>query len=233
MKELYNIVEYVFVSRIVYDNMDISEKRSNILFFIEDTGEIFKGTIPMANSVLVVDTLPDNPSPDKIYIYNGILYKYTESVWTPIDIKVYANDSITDDDGAGIIVSQKAIKEYTQKIVLYYKRLGIFNNMDDAIKYIKSDQCVAGEHISVLSNSSYIPYIVAPDKTLQPIATGSGGTGSSNTFNSSSTILADVNNNMVTHQVKIDPTSGNALTITKDGLYVANSGTRIPITVIQ
>lgn len=103
------VVKWVVTSALIYEG---SEKYENTLYYLEDTGEVFKGDIPYTEGLVVVDDLPLGPITGKTYIirssYEG--YVWNGVAWKKV-IEPALND-LNDTDTFNVPVTGEAIKRY-------------------------------------------------------------------------------------------------------------------------
>lgn len=116
-----NMVKWVITSGASYDSL--ATKDVNTLYFIKDRSEIFKGNIPFASSVILVDEFPvDNIALKKVYfntttfeskVYDGYEW-HVISEYREINSSINKNEETSDNKLATI----GAIKSYIEDIML-------------------------------------------------------------------------------------------------------------------
>lgn len=222
------VLEYVFLNRNEYDSLTAEQKDRRRIFFIEDTGEMYKGSEIYSNSLVIVDQLPDNPAESKIYIHEGKLKRYINDGWENIELKPVTTDSISD-ESLDNIVTAKAVKLFIDNALKNYRSIDkiIFKTMAEALKYAENTALSKpGEIISVLFNGKYIAYIITAERGLKTISSDSLDLD----VESTETIEMNITKaGIISANVNISEDADNAISVRGDGLYVKSE---IPIEVI-
>lgn len=145
------LVKWVQAKKAAYEAL--SQKDPNSLYFIVDTGEIYKGAVSFSDSVINMNpnynsaepvesfTAPEqpaNPIAGKIYIYPCLIstgarssvvetamYTYTNGAW--ITLYEPASNSITP-DGTGHVSSKAVVDYVTQQVSGLVKSINYANN---------------------------------------------------------------------------------------------------------
>lgn len=127
-----------FVTRAAYDAADVASKTSEKLFFLSDTKEIYKGTDPFTESVIMYTTEPTVKAVGKLYVNANTLEGriWNGSSWTtviqpvqativsgdttkPVSSKAvedYVADAIADVTGSGDLISAVEYEEATNSL---------------------------------------------------------------------------------------------------------------------
>lgn len=157
-----NLIDLVIWATVpLKENYDaLAVKDTKTLYFIENTGELFKGDKPFNEPTILVDTLPTVPAKGKIYILNSDL---SGQVWTGTEWKLVIKPIATvlnDTDIQSNAVSGETIKAYiTDKLAAEVKSKYIdtisYDPASNSLKYLVN----AVEHDVPLSdfitNASY------------------------------------------------------------------------------
>lgn len=186
MADALNTSELVYMdylTRATFDLMDI--KYTNHLYFIVDTGEIYKGSICFTDALIRCRKFPANPIGGKIY-YNTTTrelkyFDVANNEWVSLLTPMVESLTEEDVDYGAVTVTGKAIKDYLDKRVdeMYeslgkqagYNTVPIFNNYETAIKYAETSplaragQCITAPAQS--GNGERVMYVIQPDKTLK------------------------------------------------------------------
>lgn len=177
-----DVVRFNFITSKSFNKLE--ELHMNYLYFLVDTGEIYKGGLCFSNSVVMCNRFPDSASCNKIY-YNTTTkevkyYDVKNDTW--ISLMNPMVESLFDEtiDYGKVTVTGKAIKEYVEfKIDELYKDLGrtagknttpIFNTYEAADKYAKSDASIPGQCITApcqTDEEEMVMYVVQKDKSLK------------------------------------------------------------------
>lgn len=178
-----NICRFRALTSKSFNNLEVLYK--NCLYFIVDTGEIYKGGISFSSAIIKCDKFPTNPTNGKIY-YNTVTkqicyYDSSEDKW--VSLLTPMVDTLFDEtvDYTTVTVTGAAIKEYLDyKIDEMYKSLGkepgynttpIFATYDAALKYsqtnpaAKPGQCITAP--SELDPDELVMYVIQNDKSLK------------------------------------------------------------------
>lgn len=105
------MLNWYFVTRSVFDAaVSAGKVTDDMLVFISDTKEIYRGTVPFTEAVILVDSLPDTGAYGKLYVIKSTLagHVYGTSGWTQVIRGVAATVTA---DGADP-VSGKAVADY-------------------------------------------------------------------------------------------------------------------------
>lgn len=221
------VIEYVFLNRKEYDALTLAQKDRRRLFFIEDTGEMYKGTEIYSNSLVIVDELPKNPADSKIYIHEGKLKRFYKGAWINIELKPIAADSITEDT-VDDIVTAKAVKDFINNALGNYQSIDntIFKNMPDALAYTADVfKSKPGQIISILFNGKYSAYLITANRTLQPISS----TDDLDVQETSSVEMNITKSGILSADVKVSSDDNNSIIIKDDGLYVKEAEIKIEV----
>lgn len=210
------IIQYVFTTKENYNSLSDDEKTRGTIFFIEDSGEIYKGTDIYTQSVCVVDTLPENPVDTKIYIHDSKIKQYKDSQWETIELIPRIASDI-DSAGDEELASASAVKNYIDKLLLNYqeKTNTVFDTMIEAMAFAAdSDRSNCGQMITVLINDSYEPFIITQNRELRRIYSQEISVSDTNS------VSMMVSSGLILSNVKISSDEGNAVEQKTDGLYV-------------
>lgn len=227
------IIEYIFLSKREYDSLSDAQKSRTRIFFIEDTGEMYKGKDLYNNSIVIIDgdqPLPDNPAESKIYIHGGQFKRFINGEWEIIQISS-ANTDVIDDDNLNKSVTAKAVKEYVQNLLKNYQSNdeSIFKSMQDALDFANdTTKSKCGQIIAVMVNGKYIPYIITEHRELRVLT---GSELDLDVETSSTVDLTISRTGTIKADVKISEQQGNTATAREDGIYVPAA--KVPIEVIM
>ena len=102
-----------YITRAAYDAADSATKTSDKIYFISDTGEIYKGTQLFNESVTVVDEFPAAGAVGRLYVNSSTLEGkiWNGSAWTTVIQPVQSVLSTTD---TAKPVSGKAVADYVE-----------------------------------------------------------------------------------------------------------------------
>ena len=225
------VIEYVFLTKKEYSTLTDAQKSRTRIFFIEDTGEIYKGAEPYNNSVVIVNgELPLNPAESKIYIHEGQFKIFKDGKWSIIEILTTTTDVI-DEENLNKGVTANAVKNYIDTILANYQSNdeSIFKNTQDALEFANdTTKSRCGQIISVMINGVYVPYIITEHRGLKPISS-SGSTELD--VEDTSTIEVDMSKSgILTANVKVSEQLGNTVEAREDGIYVPTA--QVPIDII-
>lgn len=107
-----NLVKWVKATSESYKQL--REKDNNSLYFLEDTGELYKGEKSYTEAVIYVEDFPETGAKGKLYIKNSTSEaKVWDGTWKVFSIVV--EQSIDDESTTTNAVSGKAIKAYIEK----------------------------------------------------------------------------------------------------------------------
>lgn len=176
------LVQFKFLTSATYHSL--KNVRTNYIYFLVDTKEIYKGGLCFTNCINKVRELPADPSPHKIY-FNTVTkqlmyYDIDEQEWMYLLTPII--DSFDDDEALGTVtITARAIKEYIDnKIAELYESLGkepgyntvpIFDSYDNAVSYAKNSplakpgQCVTAP--STKNPEEHVLYVIQEDRTLK------------------------------------------------------------------
>lgn len=177
-----NVVRFKFITSKSFKKL--KELHMNYLYFIVDTGEIYKGGLCFTNSVIRCPRFPADPAANKIY------YNYTtkeiayfdlhENRFIPLMTPMV--ESLFDEtiDYGIVTVTGQAIKDYVDyKIEELYKDLGreqgknttpIFETYEAAEKFAASIAAKPGQCITAPSqfdDQEMVMYVIQKDKSLK------------------------------------------------------------------
>lgn len=177
------VVEFKFCLSKTYKSLSVIH--TNYLYFLVDTGEIYKGGISFTDALVKCRKFPADPITGKLY-YNTTTkelkyYDIASAEW--ISLLTPMVESLFEEgvDYGAVTVTGKAIKEYIDtKFNELYESLGkqpgyntvpIFDNYDIAVTYAKSNPLAkAGQCVTAPSQSGdgeLVMYVIQPDKTLK------------------------------------------------------------------
>ena len=180
---LSQVVKFKFCSSKTYHSLGIIH--TNYVYFLIDTGEIYKGGISFTDALVRCRKFPANPIGGKLY-YNSIskelkYYDINNSEWVSLLTPMVESLLEEDIDYGAVTVTGKAIKDYIdQKFNELYETLGkeagyntvpIFNNYETAKAYVETNplsragQCITAPAQS--GNGELVMYVIQPDKTLK------------------------------------------------------------------
>lgn len=232
--DLSNVVDHRYLTFEQYLNLPIEEKKNNILFYLSN-GDVYKGTNLVSQSILAVNSLPENPSPNKIYIYDMKLnyFSLDDNEWHTIKL-MPAN--IDDWDNPESFVTVETIKTYLNDYIKKYKASLIFNSLEEALAYVKDEEkSMPGELLTVLFNGDYVPCSISPERKLKAYSSSPIGGG---TFDgeidvkSTATITMGIDiNGLITSDINVSTREGNAIIAEKDGIYCP-AGQGKPIRIV-
>lgn len=176
------IVAYKFLTSKTYHSLE--SVRSNYLYFLMDTQEIYRGGVCFTNSIIRCRTLPADPARGKIY-YNlttkqMMYYDSNEEKW--ISLLTPIVDTFEEALNLGTVtITAKGIKDYIDdKIQELYDSLGkqpgynttpIFTTYDSAIKYAttsplaKAGQCITAP--ATQDENELVMYVIQKDGSLK------------------------------------------------------------------
>ncbi len=176
------IVAYKFMTSKTYHNL--KEVRSNYLYFLIDTKEIYRGSICFTDSIIKCRTLPLDPTRGKIY-YNittkqMMYYDGDEEKWLSLLTPIVNSFEEALDLGT-VTITAKGIKDYIDtKIQELYDSLGkqpgynttpIFTTYEAAMKYAESSplakagQCITAP--ATRDENELVMYVIQKDGSLK------------------------------------------------------------------
>lgn len=181
--EIDDIVKFRFCLSETFYNLD--ELHMNWLYFLIDTGEMYRGPVSFSRSLVRCRKWPESPTNGKIYFnMNTKELRYYDSLdkeWIPLLTPMVTSLLTEGIDYDKVTANGTAIKEYVDyKIEEVYKSLGkqegynttpIFTTYDAALKYAsestasRAGQCITAP--SVLDSTELVMYVIQPDKTLK------------------------------------------------------------------
>lgn len=226
------VIEYVFLSKKEYDTLTDGQKSRTRIFFIEDTGEMYKGKEIYNNSIVVIDSgmsLPDNPAESKIYIHRGQFKRFVNGEWETIEI-TSTNTDVIDDDNLDKAVTAGAVKTYIENLLSNYQSNdeSIFKSMQTALDFANdTTKSKCGQIISVMVNGKYNPYIITEHRELRTLG---GSELDLDVENSSTVDLSISKTGTLKADVKVSEQAGNTAQAREDGIYVPDA--KIPIDII-
>lgn len=177
-----NVVVCVLLTSQTFHNL--TNVRSNYLYFLADTHEIYKGSICFTNSVIKCNALPPDPSRGKLYYVAGskqmMYYDGDYEEWVSLSTPIV--DTLTDEeiDYSKVTATGRAVKEYIdKKIDELYKSLGkqpgynttpIFETKKLAEIYAATSPLAkAGQCITAPSEdgTEMVMYVIQQDGTIK------------------------------------------------------------------
>lgn len=107
------MITWHYITRATFDAADVSEKTSDKLFFLSDTGEIYRGTQAFTESVIMYTEEPSVKAVGKLYINSNTLEGkiWNGSSWTVVIQAVQASMAA---DNTTLPVSGKAVADYVK-----------------------------------------------------------------------------------------------------------------------
>lgn len=107
------MITWHYITRATFDAADVSEKTSDKLFFLSDTGEIYRGTQAFTESVIMYNEEPSVKAVGKLYINSNTLEGkiWNGSSWTVVIQAVQASMAA---DNTTLPVSGKAVADYVK-----------------------------------------------------------------------------------------------------------------------
>lgn len=113
----------------------LTTKNEDAIYFLSDTGEIFKGTTLYSSSIILVDTLPSTGIPKKIYIVNSTLQCY---IWNGTAFEPTSKQTII--KTPSFIISS-TLTAGVQPILIKMDQDGIINNVSAICSTAGTDDC--------------------------------------------------------------------------------------------
>lgn len=107
------MITWHYINRATYDAASVAEKTSDKLFFLSDTGEIYRGTQSFTESVIMYTEEPTVKAVGKLYINSNTLEGkiWNGSSWTVVIQAVQASMDATN---TNLPVSGKAVGDYVK-----------------------------------------------------------------------------------------------------------------------
>ena len=107
------MITWHYITRDTFDAADVSEKTSDKLFFLSDTGEIYRGTQAFTESVIMYTEEPSVKAVGKLYINSNTLEGkiWNGSSWSVVIQAVQASMAA---DNTTLPVSGKAVADYVK-----------------------------------------------------------------------------------------------------------------------
>lgn len=110
------LVSWHFITSAQYKAATDAEKSTDKLFFLSDTKEIYRGTVPFTESTILYETLPESGAVGKLYINKATLEGrvWNGTAWDVVIKPVAGTVEASNTDAA---VSGKAVVDYVTKAV--------------------------------------------------------------------------------------------------------------------
>lgn len=107
------MITWHYITRATFDAASVSEKTSDKLFFLSDTGEIYRGTQSFTESVIMYTEEPTVKAVGKLYINTNTLEGkiWNGTSWTTVIQAVQASMDATN---TNLPVSGKAVADYVK-----------------------------------------------------------------------------------------------------------------------
>ena len=178
-----NTVQFKFCTSETFYKLDTIH--TNYLYFLLDTGELYRGPVSFSNVLIKCREFPNNPTFGKIYFntktkelrYYDTASKEWLSLLTPMVDSLFS----TDIDFSKVTATAKAVKDYIDyEIDKMYESLGkqegyntvpIFKSYDIAVTYAEGNslarpgQCITAPDKN--NPDQYVMYVIQPDKSLK------------------------------------------------------------------
>lgn len=108
------MITWHYITRAAYDEASASDKTSDKLFYLSDTGEIYRGTQSFSESVILYTTEPTSKAVGKLYVNSETL---EGKVWTGSAWKVVVQAAATTLSSTDTLqpVSGKAVSDYVKE----------------------------------------------------------------------------------------------------------------------
>lgn len=105
------MITWHYITRTIFDAASVEEKTSNKLFFLSDTGEIYRGTQNFTESVILYTEEPTVKAVGKLYVNSNTLEGkvWNGSAWVTVIQPVQAT---MDSTNSNLPVSGKAVGDY-------------------------------------------------------------------------------------------------------------------------
>lgn len=176
------VVSFKFLTSKTYHAL--TEVKSNFIYFLVDTCEIYKGGLCFTNSIIKCSKLPADPSRGKVY-YNTstrqmMFYDSDIGEWVSLLTPIINDINTEDVDLNTVTVTAQGIKNYIDaKFEEMYKSLGkqpgynttpIFDSYEAAVKYaLESPLSKAGQCITAPTSTGdeYVMYVIQRDGSLK------------------------------------------------------------------
>lgn len=144
-----NLIKWIKTTSTAFATLQA--KNANALYFLEDTGEIYKGSVAFTESVKLVDSLPEKGALGKIYVNNTTLEGkvWTGTAWkTVIQSLVKSLDDKSTQQGP---VSGEAVKNYVKEKFATAVEGSLINNItfDKATKELRYTKAGSSDQTAV------------------------------------------------------------------------------------
>lgn len=143
----------------------LKRKDQNTLYFIQDTGEIYKGEKSFTESVILVDGFPNTGALGKIYVKKSNLEGkiWTGKIWQTIIqpvVELIEDDKIAEGVATAEAVKAYVIKKFAEQVEDKFVEEISYDKRNKELKYTKGD----GEH--TVSIDGFVTNVTHQDGVL-------------------------------------------------------------------